>query len=86
MPTYGWMRAAEHAPRGPFRLLESCHGLADIVERAVVERLRVIPPHLERDIMTLSKNASRHGNHVAQQCLGFFEALQILKGTRVKRA
>ena len=30
------MRAAEHAPRGPFCLLESRHGLADIVERGVV--------------------------------------------------
>ena len=27
------MRAAEHAPRGPFRLLVHRHGLAEIVER-----------------------------------------------------
>ena len=27
------MRAAEHAPRGPFRVLEGRHGLAEIVER-----------------------------------------------------
>jgi len=25
-----WVRAAEHAPRGPFRLLERIHGLAEI--------------------------------------------------------
>ena len=27
------MRTAEHAPRGPFRLLVHRHGLAEIVER-----------------------------------------------------
>ncbi len=27
------MRAAEHAPRGPFRVLERRYGLAEIVER-----------------------------------------------------
>ena len=32
-PLRGWMRAPKHAPRGPFRLLECRHGLADIVER-----------------------------------------------------
>ena len=40
------MRAAKHAPRDPFRLLERRHGLADIIDRGVgirVERLRVIP-------------------------------------------
>ena len=38
------MRASEHAPRGPFQLLERRHGLADIVERGdgvPVERVRV---------------------------------------------
>ncbi len=53
-------------------------GLAELVERGVrvsVERLRVITPHRERDIMTIPKNASRHGNRLAQQRLGFFEAL-----------
>ena len=29
------MRAAEHAPYGPFQILECPHGLADIVERCV---------------------------------------------------
>ena len=29
----GRVRTAEHAPRGPFRLLERRHGLAEIVER-----------------------------------------------------
>ena len=27
------MRATEHAPRGPFYLLERSHGLAEIIER-----------------------------------------------------
>jgi pyruvate kinase len=46
------VRAAEHAPRGRFYLLERRHGLAEIVERGApvsVERLRVIPPHPERE-------------------------------------
>ena len=39
------MRAAEHAPRDPFHVLQRLHGLAEIVERGAgvpVERLRVI--------------------------------------------
>ena len=42
------MRATEHAPGGPFRVLERCHGLAEIIEcgaRVLVERPRVTPPH-----------------------------------------
>jgi hypothetical protein len=38
------MRSAEHAPRDPFHVLDSRHGLAEIVERGVgilVERLSV---------------------------------------------
>ena len=30
------MRATEHAPRGPFHLLERIHGLAEIVERGAM--------------------------------------------------
>ena len=40
------VRAAEYAPRDPFRILEGCHGLAEIVERGAgdpVERPRVSP-------------------------------------------
>ena len=43
-PQYVRVRATEHAPRGPCRVLERRHGLAEIVERGVVvfvERLRV---------------------------------------------
>ena len=43
---YGRVRAAKHAPRGAFRVLERRHGLADIGERGAgvqVERLRVTP-------------------------------------------
>ena len=71
------VRASEHSLRGPFRILERRHGLAEIVERGggvSAERLRVHRPHLERNVMILSKNASRHGDRFAQQHLGFFEA------------
>ena len=46
------MRTTEHAPRKPRRVLERRHGLAEIVERGagVHERLRVIPPQIERDL------------------------------------
>ena len=43
------MRAAEHAPRSPLRILERRHGLAEIVEGGAVvqvERPRVNPPRL----------------------------------------
>ena len=49
--------ATEHAPRDPFRRFEDRHGLAKTVERGarvLVERLRVNPPHLDRDVVTLS--------------------------------
>jgi len=32
-PLCGWVRAAEHAPRNLFYVLERRHGLAEIVER-----------------------------------------------------
>ena len=72
------VRATEHAPRGPFNLFERIHGLAEIVERGagvVVEHPRVTPPHLERESISLSENAPRHGYRFAQQGLGFFVAL-----------
>ena len=62
------------------------HGLAEVVEQGggvAEERHRVNPPHLEREYMPFSENASRHGDRFAQQRLGFFEALQITKGRRV---
>ena len=80
------VRASEHAPRGPCRLLERRHGLAEIIKRGVVgpvESQRVSPPHREREMMTLSEKASRHGNHFAEQCLGFFKAPQIMEGRSV---
>lgn len=64
------MRAAQHAPRDPFRVLECCHGLAEIVECGVwvvVERPRVKQPHLERDIIALAENAPHHGHRLAKQ-------------------
>ena len=74
----GRVRATEHAPRDPYRILERRHGLAEIVERGtgvLVERLCVTPPYLERDPIALSENASRHGHRFEQQRPGFFEAL-----------
>ena len=72
------MRAAEHASRGPFQLLERRHGLSEIVERgagASIERDRVFPPQTEREIIILAETTPGHGYHFAQPCLGFFEAL-----------
>ena len=79
-------RASEHAPRDPFRLLERRYGHAEIIKRGAVgpvESQRVSPPHREREMMTLSEKASRHGNHFAEQCLGFFKAPQIMEGRSV---
>jgi len=74
----GWVRASKHAPRDPFRVLKRRQALTDIVELGAIvlaERHRVIPPNLERDIMIISENASRHARRFAQHRLGFFEAL-----------
>jgi len=79
------VRAAEHAPRGPFQLLELRNGFVEIIERGdgvIGERPRVSPPHPEREIIILAKNTACHTNRVAQQCLGFLEALQLKKTLR----
>ena len=80
------MRATEHAPPGPFYFLERRHGLAEVVECGAGvngEHRCVTPPHLERDFMTLSKNAPRHGRRFAHQGLSFFQTPHIDKGERV---
>ena len=68
---------SEHALRPPFQILERRHALVEIVERGTggvhVERLRVIQPHFERESMSFSENAPRHGNSFAKQRFGFFE-------------
>ena len=72
------VRAAEKAPRGPFRVLERIDGLASIVERRTgvrKERVRVKRPQLEREDITPFENASRHGNRSQQQRLGFLEVV-----------
>ena len=49
---YERVRAPEHALRGPRRLHQDFHGLAEIVERGGVvreERHRINPTHPERD-------------------------------------
>ena len=53
-PNCVWVRAAEHAPRDAFRVLERRHGLAEVVERGAVDFAddpRVITPHPEREII-----------------------------------
>ena len=63
------MRAAEHAPRDPFRILERVHCFVEIVERGGgvrEERRRVNPPHPECEVMTFSEYATRHGHPFLQ--------------------
>ena len=58
------------------------HGLAEVVEQGggvAEERHRVNPPHLEREYMPFSENASRHGDRFAQQFLGFRMALHDIE-------
>lgn len=72
------MRAADHTMRDPIRLLKRLHCLAEITERGagvLVERLRVNCPHYEREHITLSQRASRHGYCFTKKRPGFFEAL-----------
>ena len=75
---YDRVRTPENAPRCRFQTLERRHGFAQIVgsgASGTVERLRVIHPHHDREFITISENAPRHGYRFAQQFLGFFEAL-----------
>ena len=61
---YDRVRAAEQAPRSPFRFLDRLHCLAEIAERGgvvSVERLRIKRPHPEHGVITISKNASCDG-------------------------
>ena len=47
-PHCGRVRAAKHAPRGPFRVLERRHGLAEVVERGAGVRVERLPVNLPR--------------------------------------
>ena len=79
------VRAPEHAPRNASSVLERRYGLAFIVERGAVgveERHPVHQSHLERDLMTITENASCHGDYLARECLSFFETLQIMNVAR----
>ena len=72
------MCATHYAARGPRRLLEGRHGLAEIVERravSFVERRRVVRPQRERESIISSENPVCYGYCFAKQRLGFFEAL-----------
>ena len=71
------VHATENAPRDPFSVLERRHCLAEIVERGAIVTGKsncVDRSHPERESMSFSKNALRHGNCFAQQRLSFFEA------------
>ena len=73
------VRAPKHTARGPIHLLERRHTLTEIVQRGTVvhvECLRVNQPHLAREIVTISENASRRGQRFAKKRLGFIEALR----------
>ena len=64
------VRAAQHAPRDPFRVLERIHGLAEIAERGVgvpVEHPRVSLSHSERGFIVFADNTLRHGYHFQEQ-------------------
>ena len=54
----------KHASRDPFRVFEYRHGLAQIFERGagvIAERRRRSRPHLERESIVVTENASRLG-------------------------
>ena len=64
------VRVTKNAPGSAFGILERCHGLAEIVERGAVvfiEHRRVMQPHFERGVITLTENASRDGYCFAQK-------------------
>ena len=72
------MRATEHAPRCPLRVLKRRHGFAEIVERGAVvfaECPRVTQTQPERVFIIVSVNAPRHEQRFVRHRLGFFEAL-----------
>ena len=76
------MRAAEHAPRNPRRVLERRRGLAEIVERGVgviAEHHRGNLSHREREIMTLSENPLRHRQRMLEAVKLFEGASQITR-------
>ena len=53
-PNCVWVRAAEHAPRDAFRVLERRHGLAEVVERGTrvrEEHISINRSHRKRDII-----------------------------------
>ena len=67
-PSFGRVRATEHAPGGLFRALERRHGLVEIVERGAVvfeESHRVNPP-------TMLRLAESEG-----ACDAFYEAVVV---------
>ena len=69
-----WMRAAEHAPRDPCRILERINSLVEIVDcggGVPVERRRVSRPHPERELITLSRRPETDGlRRAAMSVLG----------------
>ena len=69
-PFCEWVRVTEHAPRDLSSVLERLHSLAEIVVcggGVPAERLRVSPPHPERDFSILTGHALCHGYRFAHQ-------------------
>ena len=68
LPSLMRVRAAEHAPRDPSAsssVVTASRRSSSVASVVSVERLCVHQSHLEREIITLSENASRHGHHFA---------------------
>ena len=80
------MRRSENALPRMRNGFKRRHGFAAVIKRGAfvqVEHPRVNPPHLERHLMIITEDASRHRHCFAQQPPGFFETLHMMKGRRV---
>ena len=67
----GRVRAAEHAPHDPFRLLERRHGLAEIVER----RTGVVVSQLVSLTYGIGNHKPRQKHYCVRSCLAPHQAL-----------
>ena len=80
------VRAAEHAPRGPFRVLVVVTARSYSSGGNVqVKRLRVIPPHLESEIVSFSRTRRATGIILRRTDLASSRLL-LEKGIRIIRA
>ena len=56
---------------------------SSVAPSSSVERLRVVPAHLERDLIIITENASRHGHVLRNSALASWQRFQTIKGIRV---